>query len=196
MARYTIYSDGNSVFDTPKSALGTPNLAGALGAGNHQPFFVAPCATFASQQQSADFAWSHVVVTFLSSARAGLLFFASLRHHYPVGRRDDGTAPWRSLIAVLTSVASWAVEAAENSNAKNELDRKADDNSKNILIPRDVVVCGVDKKTGACMSWFMRKIDSIEFKKPDVAESPEVNIDLKFKNAVNKVKPNKVKSKR
>lgn len=79
------------------------------------------------------------------------------------------------------------VESSENSKDKKDFGRNVED-SKDILVPRDIVVCGVDKKTGASMAWFLRKIDSIEFRKPDVSESPESNIDLKFKTAVSKVK--------
>ena len=63
-------------------------LASAFMAGNHQPFFMAPCAPFASQQQSAGFIGCMLELC-LSSARAGLLLSASLRHHYPVGRGDE-----------------------------------------------------------------------------------------------------------
>jgi hypothetical protein len=65
------------------------------------------------------------------------------------------------------------------------------DEGKEILIPRDVVVCGIDKKTGAGMAWLLRKIDTIEFKKQESKDFPEAAIDLKFKEAVNKTKPKK-----
>lgn len=82
------------------------------------------------------------------------------------------------------------VEMSESSKDNNEITSK-NENDKEILIPRDIVICGVEKKTGACMAWLIRKIDSIEFKRPDASASPEANIDLKFKNAVKKVNSTK-----
>ena len=82
------------------------------------------------------------------------------------------------------------VESSESSKNKDESAQKSD-GDKEILIPRDIVVCGIEKKTGACMAWFIRKVDSIEFKRPDASDSPEANIDLKFKNAVKKISSKK-----
>lgn len=68
---------------------------------------------------------------------------------------------------------------------------ESSEEGENILIPRDIVVCGVDKKTGAGMAWFLRNIDTIEFKNPNPKESPEAAINLKFKEAVVKSKSKK-----
>lgn len=71
------------------------------------------------------------------------------------------------------------------------VDSEKTDTGKEILIPRDIVVCGIDKKTGAGMAWFLRKIETIEFKNAEAKESPEATIDLKFKEAMSKPKHKK-----
>ncbi|KKQ33135.1 MAG: hypothetical protein US49_C0002G0030 [candidate division TM6 bacterium GW2011_GWF2_37_49] len=82
------------------------------------------------------------------------------------------------------------VETSDTTKSKSLFGQKNDD-SKDILIPRDIVVCGIEKKTSACMAWFIRKIDSIEFRKLDASSSFEANIDMKFKKAVTKVSSKK-----
>lgn len=80
------------------------------------------------------------------------------------------------------------LEVSEQSKQEKESTGKSDESCKFLLMPRDLVICGIDKKTGASMAWFMRKIDSIEFKRPVPSESPENKIELKFKEAVSKIK--------
>jgi hypothetical protein len=51
----------------------------------------------------------------------------------------------------------------------------------NLLIPKHVIICGVEKKTQMERSWFLSKIDKVVIEKQAKAEAPEVVIEKAYK---------------
>lgn len=58
---------------------------------------------------------------------------------------------------------------------------------ENLLVPKHIVICGIDKKSQMERSWFLNKIDKVVVEKFAKSEAPEVVIEEIFKKEQKKM---------